>query len=462
MKSLIRRGFASLVAVMLLGPLSGALSAAQLKVHVSYDCDPQGNAYYDPWCLEFDVQVSISPNGAVSAVIGSVHPKYSQAWISEELKPEIGAIKKLFNSVEVEFKVRISGYQRTYNYTQKTWVMDSKNPTDHTVPGSLKFPFDKFPELQNIQNFQGHNSPSNIPEANSPPEEPPVNPPQANLPLNPPQQEPLDCAILQSKQGMVRIKKANGPWVKAVEGIHIYSGDMIKTLSNGSVTLKLNGGSIVTVKPDSEFVIPEDPANTKEKVSVIRVMQGALFARAKKEENSLNVGTPNAICGVRGTEFEVNVIGDQTCVEVYEGMVWLRDLATNITVDIKAGSKSCVSGAPQPSEPVAGGAAVSSGSVTFLGTWQTTSDFGKLEINLAGLRVSGTYTHDNGKIEGTLSADGKTLTGTWSEAPSYKPPQDAGKFILKLADDGQSFSGRWWYGLTESAFSQVWNGERIK
>ena len=71
---------------------------------------------------------------------------------------------------------------------------------------------------------------------------------------------------------------------------------------------------------------------------------------------------------------------------------------------------------------------------SFGGTW--TSSWGKMVLNQAGSSVTGTYEHQNGKITGTasggemrfvwiqnntrgvgtfkLSADGKTLTGTWN------------------------------------------------
>ena len=459
MKTFFRRYFASFTLLVLAGPLSAVLSAAQLTMHHTYNCGPQGNTPPD-FCLKFDFQVGIDPTGTVSALIKNIQPAHPEAWISVELTPIIG-VTKFSTTVRVGYRIRYSGYQKTYSQLLKKWVMDPKVPLADSQGYQLSFDFKDFPELQNIQNFTIQNLQPTIFDPNSPQTELPANPPQANPPVNPPQQEPPYCAILHTVQGKVYVKKADQPVYKQVkEGARLDLGDTVKTETDGSATIQLSGGSSVTIKPDTEFIIPGGPANTNEKVSVVKVMKGALWARAKKEENSLNVATPNAICGTRGTEFEVSVIGDKTCVEVYDGVVWLRDLANNKTVDIKAGSKSCVGGDQPPSAPVPGAAAVPAGTVTFQGRWQTTFD--KLEINLTGLRAGGTYIHDNGKIEGTLSADGRTLMGTWSEAPSYKPPQDAGKFILKLADDGQSFSGRWCYGFTESAFAQIWNGKRLK
>jgi len=94
--------------------------------------------------------------------------------------------------------------------------------------------------------------------------------------------------------------------------------------------------------------------------------------------------------------------------------------------------------------------------VTVAGRWST--DFGILELKVAGQEVTGTYSHDGGRVQGALSADGTTLTGSWSEAPSYAPPEDAGTFVFTFSPDRSSFSGRWSYGDAEP--SGVWNGTR--
>lgn len=132
---------------------------------------------------------------------------------------------------------------------------------------------------------------------------------------------------LQGKAGMVRIKKAGGDWTKAEANMDLAIGDMVKTLSDGKAQVILAGTSVIRVKPDSEFIIPADPANTKEKVSFIQMVKGVLWAKARKENDSLKVATPNAICGVRGTEFTVQVKKEDRAAEVeswahcYEGSV---------------------------------------------------------------------------------------------------------------------------------------------
>jgi tetratricopeptide (TPR) repeat protein len=91
------------------------------------------------------------------------------------------------------------------------------------------------------------------------------------------------------------------------------------------------------------------------------------------------------------------------------------------------------------------------------GTWST--DWGEMALHQSGHDVSGNYTHDQGRIVGTLSDD--KMIGTWSEAPTYSPTHhDAGDMELILSDDCKSFSGNWRYG-SEGGWSGSWRGTRI-
>lgn len=90
----------------------------------------------------------------------------------------------------------------------------------------------------------------------------------------------------------------------------------------------------------------------------------------------------------------------------------------------------------------------------FSGAWNT--NWGKMFLKQIGNGLNGTYEHDKGKIQGKVSD--RFFEGTWSEAPSYKPPSDAGTVKLTLSEDGKSFSGKWGYGSTLDNGS--WSGTR--
>ena len=99
--------------------------------------------------------------------------------------------------------------------------------------------------------------------------------------------------------------------------------------------------------------------------------------------------------------------------------------------------------------------AVLSQSCDWTGSWST--NYGQMELQQSGITVTGTYTWDQGRIQGSVF--GNRLVGTWSEAPSYSPTADAGDFEFTLSDDCNSFSGRWRYG-SSGEWRTDWSGTR--
>ena len=90
------------------------------------------------------------------------------------------------------------------------------------------------------------------------------------------------------------------------------------------------------------------------------------------------------------------------------------------------------------------------------GSWDT--NWGIMTLSQSGNKVTGTYVYRNGRISGIVS--GNTLTGKWSESPTYQPPEQAGDVILKLSNDGMSITGEWRYG-SSGDWSGEWNGKKI-
>ena len=94
---------------------------------------------------------------------------------------------------------------------------------------------------------------------------------------------------------------------------------------------------------------------------------------------------------------------------------------------------------------------------TFSGTWTTkwsTGGSATMTLTQSGSAVTGTYTHDSGQIQGTVT--GGVLSGTWSEAPTRQPDADAGEITFTLSADGHSFTGAWHYGSSGATYG--WNG----
>jgi hypothetical protein len=92
---------------------------------------------------------------------------------------------------------------------------------------------------------------------------------------------------------------------------------------------------------------------------------------------------------------------------------------------------------------------------TWTGEWD--SNFGAMSLSQSGTAVTGYYEWQGGKFTGTVN--GKTLTGRWSEAPTYSAPDDAGPAILTISADGKSFSGDWGY---DGHGGGHWSGTRLR
>ncbi len=75
--------------------------------------------------------------------------------------------------------------------------------------------------------------------------------------------------------------------------------------------------------------------------------------------------------------------------------------------------------------------------------------------------VTGTSDWDSGRIALRQSKTSGLAIGTWAEAPTYKPPDDAGDIEIQQSPDGNSFMGKWRYG-SSGDWAGEWNGRRIR
>jgi hypothetical protein len=93
--------------------------------------------------------------------------------------------------------------------------------------------------------------------------------------------------------------------------------------------------------------------------------------------------------------------------------------------------------------------------IDWTGTWET--NYGKVVLQQTENIVTGVYILKEGRIEGQASDD--RLSGQWSEAPSYAPPNDAGEFVIHIDQSGRSFQGKWW--KLGSLDGKEWHGRKV-
>ncbi len=94
----------------------------------------------------------------------------------------------------------------------------------------------------------------------------------------------------------------------------------------------------------------------------------------------------------------------------------------------------------------------------FSGSWST--NFGILVLKQTGPIVTGSYLTKGGKagkIAGTVT--GNNLKHTWSQEPSYAPPNDAGDGYFVISGNGKSLNGKYRYGYSGPWYGD-WNGTK--
>ena len=83
------------------------------------------------------------------------------------------------------------------------------------------------------------------------------------------------------------------------------------------------------------------------------------------------------------------------------------------------------------------------------------------ELKQVESNVTGTYDWDSGRVNIRQSKTSGLAIGTWSESPTYKPPDDAGDIEIQQSQDGNSFTGKWRYSSSGDWIGE-WNGTRIR
>lgn len=129
-------------------------------------------------------------------------------------------------------------------------------------------------------------------------------------------------------QGEVRRQVlANSPWTALTLGAFVQAGERIMTMKDARLELQLPDKSIIRFDEDSDVSLVKaeyDPAQSKRNVRFSLVL-GKTWANIQEvfgSSKGVQVETENAIVGVRGTVFRMNVAVDRSAmIRVYHGKV---------------------------------------------------------------------------------------------------------------------------------------------
>jgi len=125
----------------------------------------------------------------------------------------------------------------------------------------------------------------------------------------------------------------------AVLAMQILFGDKLETSAKSSLTVVLIDGSEISLSESSSIVVDRSMVNTANADSFIKLFKGRLHSVINPRGGTLpdfEVRTPNAVVGVRGTDFETEYIDGKPCpgfprclrytdVAVYSGFVEVRN-----------------------------------------------------------------------------------------------------------------------------------------
>ena len=126
------------------------------------------------------------------------------------------------------------------------------------------------------------------------------------------------AGTVQAVVGTVRIIQANGQERAAVKGDHVYAGDTLTTGAASNLQLRMIDDARVWLRAHSRFKIEQYPgdagsASRPEAQATTRLIEGSLRtvtgAIGQSSPQRYALKTPNAVIGIRGTEFEVAFFG---------------------------------------------------------------------------------------------------------------------------------------------------------
>jgi hypothetical protein len=138
--------------------------------------------------------------------------------------------------------------------------------------------------------------------------------------------EPVEY-VVEDIQGTVQVLEDGAKdWEAALEGQVVETGDEIKVGDNSEATLMMQSETSVHLSADTDMKIEQIEANQRGGFfSQLQVLAGSLLADVKKHlgdsHSTFEIESNGVVCGVRGTAFQVNALGDTAEVATNEGSV---------------------------------------------------------------------------------------------------------------------------------------------
>ncbi len=151
---------------------------------------------------------------------------------------------------------------------------------------------------------------------------------------------------LTQAQGAVFVKEGESAEVPGKVGATLAGGSRIRTGPDGQAEVVFPDGSKLQVRPSTSVAL--SGAKRAEQKSSVVLFFGRVWSKVTRSvggETSYEVNTPNAVAGVRGTEFETAVADDGTAkVVVTEGKVAVGSDVDSESEEVSRGEETTADG----------------------------------------------------------------------------------------------------------------------
>jgi hypothetical protein len=147
-------------------------------------------------------------------------------------------------------------------------------------------------------------------------------------------------AVIKTMVGQVEVSSTNtAQWRSAHIGMVVKMGADIRTYVESTADIEIESGTIIKVGENTVVSLAKLLQNKKNDISntSLKVATGTVWANVKKLTNTksdFDFETPTAVASIRGTRLGVSVDMKGTAVDVYEGLVVVREKSTGKTVSV--------------------------------------------------------------------------------------------------------------------------------
>ncbi|MGM0608460.1 MAG: FecR family protein [Candidatus Muiribacteriota bacterium] len=132
----------------------------------------------------------------------------------------------------------------------------------------------------------------------------------------------VESAVISYVYGIVKVQRIDSDeWIDAKQKMELNIGDTIKTGRRSKVEINISDKKIVSLSATTKMELPEVIENQSGIIKALRLFFGFIYVNGKEIEDELNVHTPQAVCGIRGTRFTLQVTGPREILTVLAGRV---------------------------------------------------------------------------------------------------------------------------------------------